>query len=259
MQYRLTRQAEKAIECARDIAEELQHHYIGTEHLMLGLMRSKEGLASKILLENDVTEPKILKLIEQLINDSDVDFADVADFTPRTRRILDESSREASRMNQDRIGTEHLLIALLKENDCVALRLLNTLGVGAQKLYSDLLLAMGENPALAKEYFAGQRGGGQDSDSALEAFCMDLTEMSMDGKLDPVIGRSDEIQRVIQILSRRTKNNPCMIGEPGVGKTAVVEALAARIADGDVPDTLRDKRLLSLDLSGIAAASLALV
>lgn len=253
MQYRLTRQAEKAIAFARDIAEELQHHYIGTEHLMLGLMRSKEGLASKILMENDVTEPKILKLIDELINDSDVQFAEVADFTPRTRRILDESSREAARMNQERIGTEHILIALLKENDCVALRLLNTLGVGPQKLYADLLSAMGENPALAKEYFASQKG--QDSDSALDAFCMDLTEMSMDGKLDPVIGRADEIQRVIQILSRRTKNNPCMIGEPGVGKTAVVEALAARIATGDVPDTLRDKRLLSLDLSGMVAGS----
>ena len=255
MQYRLTRQAEKAIAFARDIAEELQHNYIGTEHLMLGLIRSSDGLASKILLQNEVTESKLLKLIEQLINDSDVMFADVADFTPRARRILDDSHREASRMNQDRIGTEHLLIALLKEHDCIAIRLLNTLGVGAQKLYADLLSAMGENPAIAKEYFAAQKGNGEEGETALEAYCLDLTEMSMDGKLDPVIGRESEIQRVIQILSRRTKNNPCMIGEPGVGKTAVVEALAARIAEGDVPDTLLDKRLMTLDLSGMVAGS----
>ena len=255
MQYRLTRQAEKAIEFARDIAEELQHNYIGTEHLMLGLIRSQEGLASKILLQNDINEEKVLKLIKQLINDSDGMFADVADFTPRARRVLEYSSREASRFNESRIGTEHLLISLIKEKDCIALRLLNTLGVGAQKLYADLLSAMGENPALAKEYFASQKGNGDDTDSALEAYSMDLTEMAEDGRIDPVIGREMEIQRVIQILSRRTKNNPCMIGEPGVGKTAVIEGLAARIAEGNVPDSIRDKRLMSLDLSGMVAGS----
>ena len=255
MQYRLTRQAEKAIEFARDIAEELQHNYIGTEHLMLGLIRSQDGLASKILLQNEITEEKVMKLIKQLINDSDVMFADVADFTPRARRILEDSSREASRFNERRIGTEHLLIALIKEKDCIAIRLLNTLGVGAQKIYADLLSAMGENPSLAKEYFAAQKGNGDESDSALESYSTDLTEMAEDGRLDPVIGRDMEIQRVIQILSRRTKNNPCMIGEPGVGKTAVIEGLAARIAEGNVPDTIRDKRLMSLDLSGMVAGS----
>lgn len=255
MQYRLTRQAEKAIEYARDIAEELQHNYVGTEHLMLGLIRSKEGLASKILLQNDVTEEQILKLIEQLINDSDVTFSNVADFTPRARRVLECSSREAARLNQNKIGTEHLLIALIKEKDCIAIRLLNTLGVGAQKIYAELLVAMGENASIAKEYFASQKGNSDDKDSALESYSMDLTQMAREGKLDPVIGRETEIQRVIQILSRRTKNNPCMIGEPGVGKTAVVEGLAARIAEGNVPDTIRDKRLMTLDLSGMVAGS----
>ena len=255
MQYRLTRQAEKAIEFARDIAEELQHNYIGTEHLMLGMIRSTEGVASKILIDNEVTEEKVLELIEQLINESGIAFSDVADFTPRARRVLECSSREAARFNQSRIGTEHLLIALLKEKDCIAIRLLNTLGVGAQKLYAELLVAIGEDASIAKDYFANQKNGTEDSNSALMAYSNDLTEMARDGHLDPVIGREMEIQRVIQILSRRTKNNPCLIGEPGVGKTAVIEGLAARIAEGDVPDTIREKRLMTLDLSGMVAGS----
>ena len=255
MQYRLTRQAEKAIEFARDIAEELQHNYIGTEHLMLGMIRSTEGVASKILIDNEVTEEKVLELIEQLINESGIAFSDVADFTPRARRVLECSSREAARFNQSRIGTEHLLIALLKEKDCIAIQLLNTLGVGAQKLYAELLVAIGEDASIAKDYFANQKNGTEDSNSALMAYSNDLTEMARDGHLDPVIGREMEIQRVIQILSRRTKNNPCLIGEPGVGKTAVIEGLAARIAEGDVPDTIREKRLMTLDLSGMVAGS----
>ena len=255
MQYRLTRQAEKAIEFARDIAEELQHNYIGTEHLMLGMIRSTEGVASKILIDNEVTEEKVLELIEQLINESGIAFSDVADFTPRARRVLECSSREAARFNQSRIGKEHLLIALLKEKDCIAIRLLNTLGVGAQKLYAELLVAIGEDASIAKDYFANQKNGTEDSNSALMAYSNDLTEMARDGHLDPVIGREMEIQRVIQILSRRTKNNPCLIGEPGVGKTAVIEGLAARIAEGDVPDTIREKRLMTLDLSGMVAGS----
>ncbi|MEE0751842.1 ATP-dependent Clp protease ATP-binding subunit, partial [Frisingicoccus sp.] len=254
MQYRLTRQAEKAIEYARDIAEELQHDYVGTEHLMLGLIRSSEGLASQILRQNEVTEAQVLRLIEQLINDSDGVMGEVADYTPRARRVLECSSREALRLNQTRIGTEHLLIALLREKDCIALRLLNTLGVSLQKIYSELLAAMGMDAAAAKDYMSERNTGG-DRPSALDLYSMDLTKMAAEGKLDPVIGREDEIRRVIQILSRRTKNNPCLIGEPGVGKTAVVEGLAARIAEGNVPDTIRDKRLMTLDLSGMVAGS----
>lgn len=255
MQYRLTKQAEKAIEYARDVAEELHHNYIGTEHLMLGLIRSGEGLASKILLQNDVTENEILKMIDQLINDSDVGFGDVIDFTPRARRVLECSSREAARLNQTKIGTEHLLIALIKEKDCIAVRLLNTLGVGVQKLYAELLAAMGMDASEAKAYFSASKSGHSEKTSVLETYSMDLTEMAKNGDLDPVIGREAEIQRVIQILSRRTKNNPCMIGEPGVGKTAVIEGLAARIAEGNVPDTIRDKRLMTLDLSGMVAGT----
>ena len=253
MQYRLTRQAQKAVEFARDIAEELQHNYIGTEHLLLGLIRAEEGLASKVLRQNDITEEQILNLIEQLINDSDVMEGEVADYTPRAKRVLECSSREASRLNQTSIGTEHLLIALLREKDCIALRLLNTLGVSIPKIYSELFASMGMDVARAKEYLESQRE--TERDSALESYTMNLTALAAEGKLDPVIGRNEEIQRVIQILSRRTKNNPCLIGEPGVGKTAVVEGLAARIAEGDVPDSIRDKRLMTLDLSGMVAGS----
>ena len=255
MQYRLTRQAERAVTYARDIAEELHHNYVGTEHLMLGLIRSEDGLAARLLLQNDITEEQILRLIKQLINDGDVAVGEAADYTPRARRVLECSSREAARLNQTQIGTEHLLIALLKEKDCIAIRLLNTLGVSIQKVYSELLAAMGMNAAEAKAYLSSKSGGSKENNSALEAYSMDLTRMAREGKLDPVIGREQEIQRVVQILSRRTKNNPCLIGEPGVGKTAVVEGLAARIAEGAVPDTIRDKRLMTLDLSGMVAGS----
>ena len=255
MQYRLTRQAERAVEYARDIAEELHHTYVGTEHLMLGLIRAVDGLASKVLLQNDVTEEQMLRLIQQLINDGNMMSGEVADYTPRARRVLECSSREAARLNQTQIGTEHLLIALLKEKDCIALRLLNTLGVSIQKIYSELLAAMGMNTAMAKEYMAGKNNGSKEKNSALESYSMDLTRMAKEGKLDPVIGRDAEIRRVVQILSRRTKNNPCLIGEPGVGKTAVVEGLAARIAEGSVPDTIKDKRLMTLDLSAMVAGS----
>lgn len=255
MQYRLTRQAERAVEYARDIAEELHHNYVGTEHLMLGLIRSVDGLASKILLQNDITEEQILRLIKQLINDGNVIVGEVVDYTPRARRVLERSSREAARLDHTQIGTEHLLIALLKEKDCIAIRLLNTLGANIQKIYSELLASMGMNTAEAKAFFWGKNGGSKENNSALDAYSMDLTLMAREGRLDPVIGREQEIQRVVQILSRRTKNNPCLIGEPGVGKTAVVEGLAARIAEGAVPDTIRDKRLMTLDLSGMVAGS----
>ena len=180
MQYRLTRQAERAVTFARDIAEELHHSYVGTEHLMLGLIRSADGLASKILIQNDITEEQMLRLIKQLINDGDVVVGEVTDYTPRARRVLECSSREAARFNQKQIGTEHLLIALLKEKDCIALRLINTLGVSIQKVYSELLAAMGMSGAEVKALLSEKKGSPKEKNSALEAYSMDLTQMARD-------------------------------------------------------------------------------
>ena len=182
--------------------------------------------------------------------------AENAAYTPRARRVIENSYREAVRFKAAQIGTEHILIAILREGDCVASRLLNTMGISVQKLYIDLLAAMGEDaPSIKDEMQRGNSGKRGSSTPALDSYSRNLTQMALDGKLDPVIGREHEIQRVIQILSRRTKNNPCLIGEPGVGKTAVVEGLAQRIAAGDVPDTIADKRVMTLDLSGMVAGS----
>ena len=253
MQYRLTKPARQAVEYARNVAEELGHSYVGTEHLMIGLIRAYDGMASAILTQNGVSEDGLLPMIEQLISQEGTAVRDVADYTPRARRVIEMSSRETARLQDDRIGTEHILMALLKEGDSIAVRLLNTLGVSLQKVYTELLAGMGLNTSEAKELFGGKSG--RKKNSMLENYTVDLTQMAEEGKLDPVIGREAETSHVIRILSRRTKNNPCLIGEPGVGKTAVVEGLAARICSGDVPETLMGRRLLSLDLSGMVAGS----
>ena len=257
MQYRFTQMAANAMQYAADAASELQHNYIGTEHLLVGLLREEEGIASQVLNQHGISEEKILRLVAQLIGSGNVKVADVIDYTPRSRRIIELSSREAMRFKASAIGTEHLLIALLRESDCVAVRLLTTLGVNIQKLYSDILAAMGMDTSSAKSEFGakGGRSKAKKDTPTLDQYSRDLTAMAKDGQLDPVIGRNDEITRVIQILSRRTKNNPCLIGEPGVGKTAIAEGLAAKIVEGNVPDTIKDKRVLTLDLSGIVAGS----
>ncbi len=257
MQYRFTQMAANAMQYAADAASELQHNYIGTEHLLVGLLREEEGIASQVLNQHGISEEKILRLVAQLIGSGNVKVADVIDYTPRSRRIIELSSREAMRFKASAIGTEHLLIALLRESDCVAVRLLTTLGVNIQKLYSDILAAMGMDTSSAKSEFGakGGRSKAKKDTPTLDQYSRDLTAMAKDGQLDPVIGRNDEITRVIQILSRRTKNNPCLIGEPGVGKTAIAEGLAAKIVEGNVPDTIKDKRVLTLDLSGMVAGS----
>ena len=257
MQYRFTQMAANAMQYAADVASELSHNYIGTEHLLIGLLREEDGLASQVLAENDITEDKVMRLVEQLITSGNVEVADVIDYTPRSRRILELAGREALRFNAQAIGTEHLLIAMLRENDCVAVRLLTTLGVNIQKLYADILSAMGYDTSSAKTEFGAKSGRhkGKSKTQTLDQYSRDLTALAREGRLDPVVGRNDEITRVVQILSRRTKNNPCLIGEPGVGKTAIAEGLARRIVEGNIPDTIRDKRLVTLDLSGIVAGS----
>ena len=254
---RYTPQAKEALSLAVEMAESLNHGYVGTEHLLIGLLQEGTGVAAKVLEENGVEEAKVVELVSQLITpDNSVQMAENAAYTPRARRVIENSYREAVRFKAAQIGTEHILIAILREGDCVASRLLNTIGISVQKLYIDLLAAMGEDASSVKdEMQRGSYGKRGSSTPALDSYSRNLTQMALDGKLDPVIGREHEIQRVIQILSRRTKNNPCLIGEPGVGKTAVVEGLAQRIAAGDVPDTIADKRVMTLDLSGMVAGS----
>ena len=254
---RYTPQAKEALSLAVEMAESLNHGYVGTEHLLIGLLQEGTGVAAKVLEENGVEEAKVVELVSQLITpDNSVQMAENAAYTPRARRVIENSYREAVRFKAAQIGTEHILIAILREGDCVASRLLNTIGISVQKLYIDLLAAMGEDaPSVKDEMQRGSYGKRGSSTPALDSYSRNLTQMALDGKLDPVIGREHEIQRVIQILSRRTKNNPCLIGEPGVGKTAVVEGLAQRIAAGDVPDTIAGKRVMTLDLSGMVAGS----
>lgn len=257
MQIGFTKKAEEALGLAAEAAGELGHNSVGTEHILLGLLRQRDCVASAVLMENGADEERIVAILEQLISqESNVNVAEPDSYTPRARRVLDHAAGEAVRFKAQLIGTEHILIAIIKENDSVALRLLNTIGVNIQKTYVDLLIAMGEDSSAYKEDFQGNKQKNKKNPTAtLDQYSRDLTKLAAEGKLDPVIGREKEIQRVIQITSRRTKNNPCLIGEPGVGKTAVVEGLALKIVEGDVPETIADKRLLTLDLSGMVAGS----
>ncbi len=256
MQRNFTKSAEKALDHAKKIAKSLGHNYVGTEHILLGLLKAP-GVAGEVLKENGVEADKIKELIEEMIavGDQTVLTKDI-EFTPRARKIIDKSVDEAERLGAGSVGTEHILISLLKETDCIAVRLLNTKGINVQKLYVDVLTATGQDVTSAKNEYMMQRGRKNKSATpVLDQYSRDLTAYAKEGKLDPVIGRDKEITRLIEILSRRTKNNPCLIGEPGVGKTAVVEGLAQKIASGDIPEIIQDKRVLTLDLSGMVAGS----
>lgn len=258
MQTAYTAKAKKAIDIATRISKSLHHSYIGTEHILLGLLKEGTGVASQVLADNGVEYDKVLELIEELIAPGNAVAVLVDGLSPRAAHVLEVSKAEAARFHSEKIGTEHLLIAMIKETECVASRLLNTLSVNVQKMYVDTLIAMGEDVSQYKDEFQNGKPGKRknaEGTPSLDQFSRDLTELARDGKLDPVVGREAEIDRVIQILSRRSKNNPCLIGEPGVGKTAIVEGIAERIMGGMIPDTVLGKRVVSLDLSGIVAGS----
>lgn len=249
-----TQNAKKAMKLANQASRRMNHLYIGTEHILLGLLQESAGVAAQVLMGLSVDEQQLSNLIEELISPgSDVLITDREGYSPRTVKVLERAEVLAERFKDQEIGTEHLLLAIVKEQECAAARLLNTMGINIQKLYVETLVAMGEDSNLYREEILGR--GKRQGQSILDQYSRDLTALARDGKLDPVIGRQEEIHRAIQILSRRGKNNPCLIGEPGVGKTAIVEGLATLITTGMVPDTVKGKRLINLDLSGIVAGT----
>ena len=255
MQSQFTDKAQNALAQASRCARSLKQGYIGTEHILVGLLKEDTGVAAKVLADNGVETGQVMDMIRDLIAfENGVAVKDREGYSPRAARILEEAHHQAARFGQKQTGTEHLLLALIKEGENVAVRLLNTLGANVQKIYVDTLIAIGQDGNLYKEDL-GKKGDRKAKQSTLEQYSRDLTALAREGKLDPVVGRDEEIRRGIQILSRRTKNNPCLVGEPGVGKTAVVEGLAARIVAGDVPFTVQNKRVLTLDLSGMVAGS----
>ena len=260
MTYKFTNRANKAIEIANNIALELGHSYIGTEHILYGLAKEGNGIASKVLENQNVTADDILNKIEELIG-SDEPIENIVDFTPRTKRVVESAFIEARKLGYNFIGTEHLLIGILREGDCVAAKILLDLNVNIPKLYNEIVKVINEGEDYnssddsSNNSNGRKRRGSYNQTPTLNQFGQDLTKKAEEGKLDPVIGRKQEIERVIEILSRRTKNNPCLIGEPGVGKTAAVEGLSQKIASGDVPEILKDKRVVTLDISGMVAGS----
>lgn len=249
-----TDKAATALKLAEKAAKTMKQSYVGTEHILLGLLREKTGVAAKVLIQNGVEDNKIVMMIEELIApENAVAIKERDGYSPRCEEILQESHLMAERFGSVSTGTEHILMAMIKDNDNIAVRLLHTMEVNLQKMYMDILVAIGVDETLYKEELSAKKK--KAVTKTLDQYSRDLTKLAKAGKLDPVIGREKEIGRVIQILSRRTKNNPCLIGEPGVGKTAIAEGLALRIVANDVPDTVKNKRVVTLDLSGMVAGS----
>ena len=257
MTYKFTKSSEDALKIASEIAVELGHNYIGTEHILYGLAEEQIGVASKVLEDQGVTPEKIMGKIEELVGVNENSTINTTiGFTPRTKRIVENAYMEARNANSDYIGTEHILLGIMHEGDSVAVRIMMELNVDPKKLYDEIFKIMGEtNGGEENAKNARKSSNSFNQTPTLNQYGTDLTKKALDGKLDPVIGRDKEIERVIQILSRRSKNNPCLIGEPGVGKTAIVEGLAQKIVAGDVPELLKDKRVVSVDISSMVAGA----
>ena len=260
MTYKFTKRAEKAIEIANQIAIDFGHNYIGTEHLLYGLLKEGSGVASKVLENQGMNVTLIEEQIDLLVGKNEqIDNGSILGFTPRTKRVIENAFREAKKLGSDFIGTEHLLIGIMREGDSVAVRIMIDLNVNPQKLYNEIVKILNEetveNEKSEKRSSSSKTLGSYNQTQTLNQYGTDLTKKALDGKLDPIIGRKEEIERVIQILSRRMKNNPCLIGEPGVGKTAVVEGLAEKIITDDVPNGLKGKRVVTLDVSSMVAGA----
>ena len=258
MTYKFTNRAEKALELAAELAAEFGHNYIGTEHILYGLVKEGSGVASQVLNLQEVTSEKVAEAIEVLIGRGDpIEDETTIGFTPRSKRVIENAFIEARKLSSEFIGTEHLLIGIMREGDSVAVRIMMDLNVNPQKLYNEILKVVNEEEGTSgsEKSNTSKTKGSYNQTPTLNQFGGDLTKRAREGKLDPVIGRKDEIERVIQILSRRTKNNPCLIGEPGVGKTAVVEGLAEKIVAEDVPQMLKNKRVVSLDIASMVAGA----
>ena len=255
MVYKFTNKAKKVIEIANDISIDLGHNYIGTEHILYGLAKEGEGIAAKVLNNKGVTDDKIKAKIEELLGKGD-QIKESLGFTPRTKKVLENAFLEAKRIGYNFIGTEHLLLAIMKEGDCVATRVIIELNVDIPKIYNEIAKVINEEESdkeIGKD-IPRVRGSFANT-TTLNQFGEDITVQAEEGKFDNIVGREKEIERIIQILSRRTKNNPCLIGEPGVGKTAIVEGLAEKIVNGDVPEILKEKRIVSMDISGMVAGA----